>query len=275
GDKKKIEVFIEKSKNQQKKAVAYKKLAEMIKFCENLQCRRKFLLEYFGEMHGGRCEKCDACLMPKETFDGTEIAKKIFVCIKDTNQRFGMNYIISVLIGKGKGDRILAYGHDNLGSYGTGNDYGTKQLQIFIRELVQLGFINVAGDKYPILKLSQKSFDVLSGMAHVTLAKPMEKIKDIKTTLQDDIQLHRALDHKLFELLRILRKNIADAENVPPYIIFPDFTLREMATFFPRSTESMLEIKGVGNIKLERYGRKFLEKINDYCNQNNVQDVRN
>ncbi|MEK6887774.1 MAG: RecQ family ATP-dependent DNA helicase, partial [Candidatus Aenigmatarchaeota archaeon] len=272
GDRKKIEVLIEKSKNQQKKAIAYKKLDEMIRFCESLECRRKFLLGYFGEMYDDRCEKCDTCLMPREIFDGTEIAKRILACIKDTNQRFGMSYIISVLTGKGKG-RITAYGHDKLSSYGAASNYGQKQLRVFIRELVQLGFIDVIGDKYPVLKLSQKSLDVLSGLASVNLAKPREKTNEIQINLQDGAQL-RAADHDLFEILRALRKSIANEENVPPYIIFPDFTLREMATFFPCSPQSLSKIKGVGNIKLERYGHKFLEKISDYCRQNNIEEIK-
>src|SRR3989338_2987325 len=113
GDRKKIEALIEKSKNQQKKAIAYKKLGEMIKFCESLQCRRKFLLGYFGEMYNGQCGKCDTCLTPRETFDGTDAARKFLTCVKEMNQRFGMNYVISVLTGKGKG-RVSAYGHNNI-----------------------------------------------------------------------------------------------------------------------------------------------------------------
>ncbi len=273
GDRKKIEVLIEKSKNQQKKAIAYKKLGEMIRFCESTQCRRKLLLGYFGEIYDDHCGKCDACLAPRETFDGTEIAKMVFVCIKDTSQRFGMNYIISVLMGKGKGNRIRTYCHDKLSSHGAGNEYSQKHLQIFIRELIQLGFIDVIGNKYPVLRLNQKAFDVLAGSGSVNLTKPKEKTREIEINLQDGAQLHAA-DYELFEILRALRKTIADAENVPPYVVFPDFTLREIATFFPLSTQSLSKIKGVGNIKLERYGHKFLEKIAEYCGKNNIEEVK-
>ncbi len=268
GDRKKIEALIEKSKNPQKKAIAYQKLGEMIRFCESLQCRRKFLLGYFGETLSEPCGKCDACLTPRESFDGTEIAKKIVSCIKETNQRFGMSYIISVLAGKGKG-RVTAYGHDKLSSYGTGNEYSGKQWQAFIRELVQLGFVNVIGDKYPVLKLNRKSFSVLSGESRVSLTK----LPVAKKEIQIDARAHATTDHRLFEALRALRKEIADAENVPPYIIFPDVTLREMSSFFPQSAESLLGIKGVGNVKLERYGSRFLEKITGYCRQNNIEEV--
>ncbi len=272
GDRKKIEALIEKSRNPRKKAIAYKKLGEMIKFCESMQCRRKFLLGYFGEAYDGGCGKCDTCLMPRETFDGTEIARKILLCIKEVSQRFGMNYVISILTGSEKSRRLSSYGHNNLGSYGAGDEYSRKQWQVFVRELVNIGLIDVAGDKYPILKLNQKSLDTLSGKISVSLTKPLEKRKEIEIVKGED-QDEETFDQKLFETLRILRKNIADSENVPPYIVFHDSTLREMAAYFPQSTGSMAKIRGVGSAKLEKYGMKFLEKITDYCKQNSVEEV--
>lgn len=269
GDRKKIEVLIEKTKNPQKKAIAYKKLGEMISFCSSFDCRRKFLLEYFGDKHDGNCKKCDVCLVPRQTMDGTEIAKRALICIKETNQRFGMNYVISVLTAKSS--RAINFGHDKLNSYGSGAEYSQKQWQVFIRELVQSGFIDVAGDKYPVLKLNQKSMAVLSGNAVVNLTKPEEE--QIKIIVQDTVKdASHEFDHKLFEILRLLRKEMADAEKVPPYVIFPDFSLIEMAEYFPQSTENMSKIKGVGAIKLERYGKKFLEKITDYCKENNIEE---
>lgn len=268
GDKKKIEVLIEKSRNPQKKAISYKKLDEMIKFCESIQCRRKFLLGYFGESNDGNCKKCDTCLNPREIFDGSEIAKKILTCIKETNQRFGMNYVVSILSGK-KGDRVSDYGHDKLNSYGSGKEYSQKQLQTFVRELIQMGFINIVGNKYPILKLNIKSFDVLSGKTSISFVKPVKKLKDIKIIEKPIIQI----DYKLFEILRILRKELADAENMPPYIIFPDSALKEMSTSFPQTTESFAKIRGVGAVKLQRYGKNFMEKIIDYCEKNNIQEI--
>ena len=270
GDRKKIEVLIEKSKNPQKKAISYKKLDEMIRFCESFQCRRKFLLQYFGETNDGNCAKCDTCLTPRETFDGTEISKILLMCIKEIGQKFGMNYAISVLTGSSK-DRLHKNGHDNISTYGIGNKYDIKQWRIFVRELVQLEFIDVVGNKYPILKLNQKSFDILSGKISVYLTKRIERKKEI--IIPDGTWLvEETVDYKLFEILRTLRKSIAESEMLPPYIIFPDFTLMEMATFFPQSTENMAKIKGVGNVKLERYGQKFLEKIIEHCRQNDIKE---
>jgi ATP-dependent DNA helicase RecQ len=271
GDRKKVEALIEKSKNPQKKAIAYKKLGEMIKFCESLKCRRKFLLEYFGEMPNVLCGKCDVCLTPRETFDGTDVAKKIFSIIKETRQRFGMSYVVSLLTGKND-KRITAYGHSKLNSYGTCKEYSRNQLQTFIRELTQQGFIYVAGNKYPVLKLSQNAFDVLVGASRASLTRTLARTEasqeKTQTIVQSDAKKSVVIDYKLFEILRLLRKSIANAENVPPYIIFQDFTLKEMATFFPQTEEELLKIKGVGNVKLEKYGRRFLEKIVGYCGRN-------
>lgn len=272
GDRMKIEALIERSMNPRKKEIAYRKLDEMIKFCESSQCRRQFMLEYFGEKTDGNCNKCDACLSPKETFDGAEIAKKALACIKETRQRFGMNYIISVLIGKAKG-RVPDYGHDKIKSFGIGKEYSLVQWQSFIRELVQAGFIDVAGDKYPILKLNQKSFDVLFNKMPVALTKEKTKDKMKESVVESKEEITeetQEVDYKLFEALRALRKEIADSDRMPPYIVFPDVTLKEMATFFPHSSDSLAKIKGVGNVKLERYGKRFLEKITEYCKQNNI-----
>ncbi|HLC76921.1 MAG TPA: DNA helicase RecQ [archaeon] len=273
GDRKKIEVLIEKSHNPQKKVIAYKKLAEMIRFCESFECRRKFLLGYFGETYEESCGKCDTCLTPRETFNGDEIARKIIVCIKEVNQRFGMNYIVSVLTGSEKSRRLSSYGHNNLGSYGAGDEYNRKQWQVFVRELINRGLIDVAGDKYPILKLNQKSLDILSGKISISLTKPAEMAREIAIVPQHDKQITGEIDRNLFEILRSLRKSIADSENVPPYVIFHDSTLIEMATYFPQGTESMAKIRGVGDAKLEKYGPKFLEKIINYCKQNGIEEV--
>lgn len=266
GDKVKIEALIEKKKNPERKRIAYKKLNAMIKFCESVQCRRKMLLAYFGEEYDGRCGKCDTCLQPRETFDGAEAAKKALGCVQDINQRFGTNYAVSILTGK-ENKRSKAYNHHSLKSYGIGKEYTAKQWQTFIRELIRDGCIDVVGDKYPVLKLNQKSRDILAGRLSVFLTKPAEShIVQIPTPDNVDIDL--------FDILRGLRKNIADTNQVPPYIIFPDKTLKEMATYYPRDLGSMKKIHGIGQIKLERYGKTFLEKIADYCKLHNIRFVR-
>lgn len=260
GDKVKIEHFIEKKKNPQRKQIAYKKLSEMVNFCESTECRRKVLLNYFGESYEDRCGKCDTCLNPRETFDGTAIAKKVLGCIVEVKQRFGTNYIITILAGK-ESKRIALYSHSSLKSYGSGKEYTAKQWQSFIRELIRCGFIGVDAGKYPILRLNSKSMGVLSGRIPVLLTKQETR------ALQRDVS---TIDTALFDILRALRKNIADAERVPPYVVFHDTTLKEMATYYPQDMKSLKKIIGVGQVKLERYGELFLDKLIDYCRVHNI-----
>jgi ATP-dependent DNA helicase RecQ len=264
GDKVKIEVLIEKKKNPERKRIAYKKLNAMINFCESAGCRRKTLLEYFGETYKERCGKCDTCLQPRETFDGTEAAKKVLGCVQDIGGRFGINYVVSILEGK-ENKRSKAYNHHSLKSYGIGKEYTAKQWQTLIRELIRNGFLDVVGDKYPVLKLNQKSRDILTGRLSVFLAKPAES-----PIVQIPIPGASSIDADLFDILRALRKNIADIKEVPPYVIFHDTTLKEMATYYPQDIENMKKIHGIGQIKLEKYGKIFLEKIADYCKLHNI-----
>ena len=271
GDKVKIERFIEKMRNPAKRSIAYKKLQAMIRFCESAECRRKTMLGYFGEAYSGECAMCDACLQPKETFDGSDIAKKIFACIQDTGQRFGTNYIISVITGKGD-KRSAMYNHSSLKSYGAGKEYTAKEWHAFIRELVHQGCIDVAGEKYPVLKLSQKSRDIMSGKTAIFFAKPASKEQAIlsgtKPQASDKFDLH------LFELLRTLRKTLADRERVPPYVIFPDTTLKELATYYPQKTEGLKGIYGIGQIKMERYGSAFVEAVQAYCKEHGIAEIK-
>ncbi|MBI4171029.1 MAG: DNA helicase RecQ [Candidatus Aenigmarchaeota archaeon] len=271
GDKVKIEHFLEKMKNPGKRRIAYAKLQAMISFCERAECRRKMLLGYFGEVFNGECNTCDTCLQPPETFDGTEIAKKVFACIADSGQRFGTNYIISILTGK-ESRRSELYHHSSLKSYGAGTLHSSTQWHAFIRELVHRGCLDVAGDKYPVLKLNQRSMDILSGKATILLAKPAEKEQPLQVTRET--QRTDIFDSALFEILRALRKKIADSENVPPYIVFPDITLKELATYYPQDTGGLRKIRGVGEIKLERYGNIFLEAVRNYCEKNEIKHIR-
>ena len=264
GDKIKIQFLIEKMRNQKKKQIAYKKLQDIIDFCDSTECRRKMLLRYFGESYAGLFGKCDTCLQPKEIMDGNEIAKKVIYCIDELGERFGMNYVISILLGK-KEKRLKMNNHDKLKSYGAGKDYSEKQWQSFIRELVRDGFLNVVGNKYPLIKLTQKSREVMWNKTTVTVTKP-EKTE--KIVVQD--KKMQKIDMELFEILRSMRKIIADTEKIPPYIVFPDATLKEMSIYYPKNEEELKKIHGVGEVKIEKYGKIFLERIIAYCKVRNI-----
>lgn len=265
GDKKKIEYFIEQKADETEKQIAYKKLRDMVDFCETRYCRRKVLLNYFGEAYDeSNCGTCDNCLEPKETIDGTKIAKKIISCVSQVGGRFGMTYIADVLSGS-KSKKIIRNRHNVLETYGTGEEYSKSQWLAFIRELIQLGYLELRGDKYPTVKLTQKSRDVLADKENVFLTRPEEKTKKAPKSKEE------GFDSNLFEVLRTLRKKLADSEGIPPYIIFHDSSLKAMATHFPQSLSEFQKINGVGQVKLRKYGEIFAKEIENYCQGNHIE----
>jgi ATP-dependent DNA helicase RecQ len=261
GDKFKIEHFIRQKDDETDKQLAYKKLRDMINFGGSTTCRRKILLNYFGEAYDEtNCGNCDVCLQPKEKIDGTIIAQKIVSCMSQVNERFGINYIADILCGS-RTQKINSKGHDTLTSYGTGKEYSKKQWQAFIRELIQLDYLKLEGDRYPIVKVTQKIRDILAENEMILLTMQIEEIAATQKNSEDNF------DHDLFGILRGLRWELASEEGVSPFIIFHDSTLKEMARSFPQSLSDFHRIKGVGEGKLEKYGELFLETIVDYCNK--------
>ncbi len=163
GDTKKIEYLIRQGNDEEQKRISYRKLQDMVNFCKNHGCRRKALLEYFGETYEEvNCSSCDNCLAPRERFDGAKIAQKIPTCVSQAHEKFGANHIVDILRGY-KGQKILQNGHDSLKAYGSGRDYPALQWLSFIRELILQGYLQTEGDLYPVLKLTEKSYDLLFG----------------------------------------------------------------------------------------------------------------
>ncbi|HJH32384.1 MAG TPA: DNA helicase RecQ [Methanosarcinaceae archaeon] len=284
GDRYKIEYFINKIGKKQERDIALVQLREMIGYCEANSCRRKVLLKYFGEeLKNDNCGNCDVCLEPKEMFDGTEAAKKLILCIEGLNQRFGMNYVIDVLVGA-KTKKIIDNRHTMLKSYSTGREYSKSQWQSITREMVRLEVLSVEGARYPLLKLNDKSMSVLGGNGSVDITKPAPEmqVKERRAVIKSGIKpgsgsgsgsMSRPTVGKtikpensgLFERLKVLRKTIAINANLPPYIIFADTTLRQMAAKRPKTQQEFLKITGVGEHKLEKYGGTFLTEIADHC----------
>jgi len=265
GDKRKVEYFIDQKEDENEKQIAYKQLRELVSYCEGNVCRRRLLLAYFGEIFDeSNCGSCDVCLEPKERFDGTIAAQKILSCVYRVGERFGINYVIDVLLGS-KNQKVAQNQHDTTKTYGVGKEYRKSQWQAFIRELIQLGYVRLDGDKYPVLKLNEKSRDVLLRNEIVFLTKPEEAPHILKTEVGDDY------DRTLFEQLRVLRKTMADREGVPPYVIFHDTSLKEMSTHYPQNVSDLLMISGMGERKLRRYGDAFLQEIVNYCKLHNIE----
>lgn len=267
GDRAKIEYFIEQKGTAREREIAYQKLRRMIHYCETNICRRIELLDYFGELfETSNCGHCDNCLEPKQQdkkFDGTIIAQKALSCVYRLNQRFGVNYVVDVLKGA-KSERIFQNGHQNLPTYGVGEKISKQQWRVFIRELISQGYLAIEGGEFPLLRLTEKSRQVLFHNERVYLT-PYRKYKPEKLRPET-----KEYNTALFERLRELRKRIADERNVPPFVIFHDRTLREMARLMPHTWEDLKMIFGMGEMKLKQYGPRFLKEIIAYAQQNEL-----
>jgi len=263
-DKSKIEFFINQKESAAEEQLAREQLQHMINFAESTKCRRNVLLNYFDEESlGENCGSCDICLNPPDTFDATEITQKIISCIIRLNQSFGLSYVSKVLTGS-KTEQILKNGHNILSTYAIVKDYSVKLVGAFIRELVMKGYLNVTKDKYPIVKLTDKGLLTLKNKDLVFLKKPKELMKSSNSINKNE---------SLFEILRVLRKTKADELNIPPYLIFSDVTLNEMAAKLPKSEAEFKTIKGVGEFKLKKYGELFLSTIQNYIQTKKATDV--
>lgn len=271
GDRQKVEYFINQINDEKESHIALNKLRDMINFSETSICRRKVLLDYFGEeFKDTDCKGCDNCLSPKDKSEASSEVHTIISCIEEVGERFGINYIIDIITGS-KNQRLMGNGHTSLKSYGTGKVHSRKIWHSFIRELVHLGYLEQGGDVYPTLRLNDKSrafvTDYTGGdQEKIFLIKQEDKEKTGKLEPDTDY------DRGLFEVLRRLRKGLADAENYPPYIIFNDASLKQMATLYPRDLNDFRKITGVGDLKLKKYGEAFVEEINQYCKKSDGGD---
>ena len=270
-DKQKIQYFINQKEGQEKK-VAEKHLKDLMKFLETDKCRRKPLMNYFGETYEkDDCGMCDNCLsVDAEVEDLTVQAQKFLSCIARTDQKFGAYYIADILRGSSK-KKVLENGHDELSTYNIGNEWAKEQWILLGRMLVRQSYLSRDED-HGSLKLEEQAKAVLDGQENVfgVLDRTDTVIGDeaIKRTSSD---VENDYDQDLFEQLRSARKEMADQQGIPPYTIFPDTTLMEMAYYFPQSLEDLLPIYGVGSVKQKKYGKDFLKIITTYCEENDVE----
>lgn len=251
---------------------AFKKLAQVIEYAKLSTCRRAYLLNYFGEESSQQnCHGCDICLTPKENFDATEITWKILSTILRTGARFGAHYIIRILQGR-MDQKILERGHEKLSVFGIEKDIQSEEILRVIQLLIAQNLLAKILGEYPILQVTEEGRFVLKQRKKVILTRPKTTeifgINDQGKTQEDSVisSYHR----ELFEQLRILRKTIADQKQVPPFIIFSDVSLREMAFYLPQSIASFALITGVGKAKLEEFGEFFLNQICTYAKGGNL-----
>ena len=263
-------VLIESTPSGSSHYQEYEKLNDMVDYCNTDKCLRKYILEYFGETTNfDNCENCSNCLDDSELTDITADTQKILSCIKRMNERFGSSMVVDVLRGS-KGSRILSLGFDNLSTYGIMKDYPKDSLKDLISYLITEGYIKSIGDKYPVLMLTPLSNDVLFNGTKVFTKLKLNKSSITKST---ETSIETKFDENLFTLLTNLRKKVADENNVAPFIIFSDVSLKQMSTIYPTDAESMLKIEGVGLNKLVKYGNIFIETISDYVLKNHI-DVK-
>ncbi|PLY02205.1 MAG: DNA helicase RecQ [Desulfuromonas sp.] len=259
GDIALVRGLIEKGSNQEQKRIELHKLNAMAGYAEPLTCRRRALLGYFGETLTEDCGNCDICLTPPERYDATEDAQKALSCVFRVGQRFGMGHVIEVLRGA-ETQRIRDLGHDQLSTYGIGREQSSETWGGLIRQLVHLGYLYQDVASYSVLRLTEAARPLLRGEQQLELARPRLKPKAPRKRTRKQIG-GLDYDESLFQRLRALRKRLADTEGVPPYVVFGDATLAEMAAVMPLDKEALLQINGVGQRKLERYGDAFLEVL--------------
>ncbi|MEK7213179.1 MAG: DNA helicase RecQ [Patescibacteria group bacterium] len=260
GDVLKLKKFAMVEDNPEQTRVMLRKLSQMAVLCEANACRRKAILNYFGEEAPDQCGSCDVCLTIREKFDGTIIAQKALSAVARLGNKYGLTYVVDFLRGS-KSERIYE-SHKSLKTYGIGKDISKDDWFRYFKDLISFNYLKQIGSEYPILMLTEKSRGVLLGKEKVFLVKTAAK----KEAALEDL----AYEQKLFDGLKTVRLDLARKENVPAYLIFSDATLLELATYLPQTMEEIRKISGFGEIKLARYGKFFLKAVVDYCSQHKL-----
>ena len=265
-DVQKLKYFIDQKEDLERR-VAYEHLKALRRYAESDVCRRVPLLAYFGEKYTTEnCGMCDVCLRgEKNLVDLTIPAQKFLSCVKRSGELFGSTHIVDILLGS-ENQKVLKFSHQNLSTYGIGKDLTKKQWLHISRQLIQRGLL-LQDDQYGSLKLTPKGMDLLRGVEKFLGILEAERAA---APMAGEAEYDRAL----FEILRKKRKDLADEAHVPPYVIFSDKTLMEMATYYPTSENSMKRVFGVGSRKLARYGQIFCDLIAVYCTENHLVEKR-
>ncbi|ABA22309.1 ATP-dependent DNA helicase RecQ [Trichormus variabilis ATCC 29413] len=266
GDIKTIEWSIEQKTDPQEQLIAKQQLRQMIDYAEGTDCRRTIQLGYFGERFAGNCGNCDNCRYPKPMQDWTIEAMKFLSCVARCKERFGMLHIIDVLRGAKK-DKIIQYEHDKLSTYGIGKDRTVDEWRTLGRSLLHQGLLEQTSDGYSVLKLNALSWEVMKRQRQVFLSVPVaQKLSLIQETPK--FEEAEALLHRL----RSLRKQLADEQSVPPYVVFHDSTLKLMVQVQPQNLLEFSKLSGVGSHKLAQYGEKFIAEIRAYRQEKHPQE---
>ena len=273
GDKRKQDYFIDQMEDAAEQRNARQRLTAMVDFAQLPTCRRRFMLEYFGERRPEEnCGACDVCMAPREEFDATEIAQKALSAVIRTGEQFGARYVVQVLSGA-RSKRISDLGHDQLKVYGIAKEFEPSQLDEVLAQLRVRGLLTQRGEEYPTLAVTPEGREFLVRRDSLRLPLPAKSASTGRRRERGGAAPGEAeYDKGLFEELRELRRRLADAQNVPPFVVFGDVSLRHMAAALPRSMEAFSHISGVGLVKLEQYGSPFVEAIRGYAEANGLPD---
>lgn len=267
GDIVKYSQFIEE-RPPEEQVIPREQLQQIVHYAESSGCRRRALLEYFGDtVATENCGGCDNCLSPRDTFDGTIAAQKFLSCLYRISERghpsMGLNHIVAVLTG-GKTESVRKWGHETLSTYRIGEEHEPTQWQAIGRELIRLGYVRQSSGQYTTLEMTNEGRALLRDRRRIVLTKPMAVATKQKMSRVGDI----SCDDVLFEKLRQLRRRIADERNVPSYIVFSDVSLRQMARTYPADSVAFSRISGVGDKKLDEFGRAFMDEISTHLRFN-------
>ncbi len=262
GDIRTIEFLIDRKSDPDEQRVARQQLRQVLDYAEGTDCRRTIQLRYFGERFDGGCGNCDNCLSPKPIEDWTIEAQKFLSCVARCRERFGSAYIIDILRGAKK-QKIAQNGHHELSTYGIGKDRSVDEWRQLVRSLLHRGYVDQSTDGYRILKLNDFSWEILRREREVKI--PVLVRQKRATPIPDNAG--REVADRLFQVLRQLRKTLADAKGVPPYIVFNDSSLRLMAQLKPQTLDAFRRLSGVTARKFEQYGETFVAAICSFCEQ--------
>ncbi|WP_071395963.1 DNA helicase RecQ [Bacillus tuaregi] len=246
-----------------KREQEYHKLNQMVMYCHTGECLQSYIIQYFDQTsHPNNCGKCSSCQDRREKVDITREAQMVFSCCKRMGERFGVTLIAQVLKGSSQ-KRIKELGFQELSTYGLLRAQSEKDIVNTINYLLAEGYLLLTDGKYPVVKVTQKAVPVLKGQETVMMRK----------TVVVEHKQENEENKDLFEVLRVLRKELADQERIPPFVIFADSTLREMSTYYPTNEDTMLRIKGVGQTKFTKYGQAFINKIEEFVQENDISTV--
>jgi ATP-dependent DNA helicase RecQ len=260
-DAARIRQWISTGENPERNLVELQKFAAMEAFGEAQTCRRQILLNYFAEYSAGHCGNCDICLDPPKAYDGTIDGQKVLSCVLRLQQGFASQYVIDVLRGK-QLKRIIENQHEQLSTYGIGKEQSDEYWHNIINQLIHRGLLRVDITQNSMLKLTEQVRPILKGEQALELAIPRLSVS-LGKKAKFEVQSY---DRALFAKLKHLRKSIAEQDDVPPFVVFSDASLADMADKCPESSIEFLDIHGVGQAKLERYGQRFLDAISRHMN---------